>query len=257
MKVETLELAPLLARRELWLLISAAYVDPFHRERFQTIRDPAFRERTINAAALLRQEQPEVELGPGEVTPQDLYPEKLFAALDSEFESIESTYRRLFGVTGGSTICPSSEIEYEPNTELVFRCQRFADVAGFYRAFGVQVANQAGERMDHITSETEFLYLLLAKQVDARETGNGEGYEVSLDAYREFFQQHVGWWVPAFSRLLFRMAPPGFYRELATLTAAVSAHERVSLGIPQFKVPAVPKPSDDACVECMGSQGAL
>lgn len=254
MNTKELELAPLLARRELWLLISTAYVDPFHRERFQAIMDPAFRERTINAAALLRQEMQDAELGPKEVSPQELLPEKLFAALDAEFENIESTYRQLFGVTGGSTLCPSCEIEYEPNTELVFRCQRFADVAGFYRAFGVQVANQAGERMDHLTAETEFLYLLLAKQVDALETGEPEGYEVSSDAHREFFQQHVGWWIHAFSRLLRHTAPPGFYRELATLTAAVSTLERVTLGLPLFNIPATPKPSDDACAECMGSQ---
>ena len=257
MTSEEQALAPLLARRELWLLVSIAFVDPYHRKRFELLMDPAFRERAIGAAALLRQECVEADLEPGEVGPGKLSPEALFDALDeldAEPEGIEAAYRQLFGVTGSSQLCPPCETEYEPNTELVYRCQRFADVAGFYRAFGVQIAAPAGERMDHITAETEFLYLLLAKQVAALEEKNQEGYEVSSDAHREFFQQHLGWWMPAFSRLLAGTAPPGFYRELAALTAALSALERVSLGLPRFEVPAVPKPSEDACAECMGSQ---
>lgn len=254
LRLDTLELAPLLARRELWLLISIAYVDPFHR-RFAMLKDPPFREKTMAAASLLRQERKESELGPGEMASQKLSPETLFDALDNPSEEIETTYRQLFGLTIISQLCPPCEIEYEPNTELVYRCQRFADVAGFYRAFGVQSSARAGERLDHITAETEFLYLLLAKQVTALQAGNSEGCKVSRDAHREFFREHVGWWIPAFSRLLWHTAPPGFYRELATLTAGLSALERVSLKLPPFKTPAVPKPSEieEACAECPGS----
>ena len=247
----------LLVRRELWLLVSTAFVDPFHREQFGALMDPAFRTRAIAAAAFLRQEYAEADLEPSEVGPEQLAPEALFDALDALDagpQGIEAAYRQLFGVTGSSELCPPCETEYEPNTELVYRCQRFADVAGFYRAFGVQIAPLAGERMDHITAETEFLYLLLSKQVAALQEGNEEGFEVSKDAHREFFQQHLGWWMPAFTRLLAGTAPPGFYRELAALTAALSALERVSLSLPRFEVPAVPKPSEDACAECMGSQ---
>ena len=250
------ELAPLLARRELWLLLSAAYVDPYHHRRFELLMDPAFRARVTSAAALLVREQGSIELGPGEVSPERLSPEGLFAALDAQPENLEGIYRQLFGMTSISPMCPPCEIEYDPNTELVYRCQRFADIAGFYRAFGVKIATRAGERMDHITAETEFLYLLLAKQAAALQTGNEEGFEVSRDAHRNFFQEHVGWWVPAFSRLLVHSAPPGFYRELATLTAALSAWERSCLGLSPFEVPAIPKPSDDACEECMGNQVA-
>ncbi len=247
----------LLVRRELWLLVSTAFVDPFHRERFALLLDPAFRTRAVAAATFLRQEYAEIDLESGEVAPDMISPERLFDSLDAlatESEGIEAAYRRLFGVTGSSELCPPCETEYEPNAELVYRCQRFADVAGFYRAFGVQIAAPAGERMDHITAETEFLYLLLAKQVAALQEGNEEGFEVSKEAHREFFQQHLGWWIPAFTRLLAGTAPPGFYRELAALTAALSALERVSLGLPRFEIPTVPKPSEDACAECMGSQ---
>lgn len=258
MNRQKLALAPLLARRELWLLVSVAYVDPFHRKRFDLLRDPAFRRRTREAAALMAQEHPAIELGPGEVDPKAWSLADLFAAFDAGQESSETTYRQLFGLTTFSQCCPPCEIEYEPNTEVAYRSQRMADVAGFYQAFGLQVSTRAGERLDHITVEAEFLYLLLAKEAAALQGDNQEGAEVCRDARRKFFQEHVGWWLPAFSRVLSRVAPPGYYRQLAALTAGLSGLERVSLGLPPFKPRIVPKPSETepeaTCFACVGGR---
>jgi len=258
MKTAELELAPLLARRELWLLLSAAFVDPYHRQRFELLRDFVLRQRAVGAAALLAQELPTVELGPGEVAPSQLAPQELFTALDAEEETLEATYRQLFGLTAVSQRCPPCEIEYEPNTDTAYRSHRLADSAGFYRAFGLQLSARAGERLDHITVEAEFLYLLLAKEAAALEGGNQEGAEVCREARRKFFQDHVGWWLPAFSRVLLRVAPPGYYRELALLVAGVSCLERLSLALPPFSARVTPKPSGEdlhaACFNCPGGQ---
>lgn len=252
------DFAPLLARRELWLLLSVAYVDPYQRERFRLIRDPAFLRRAIDAAALLSREHSGIELGPGEANPEQLSPANLFRALDTEWETLEATYRRLFGLTAISQLCPPCEIEYEPNTDVAYRSQRMADIAGFYQAFGLQVATRAGERLDHIAVEAEFLYVLLAKEAAAREVGNQEGAEVCRDARRKFFQEHVGWWLPAFSKLLSHVAPPGYYRELAGLAAALSAVERISLELPPFQARVIPKPSgvetEVGCLGCVSRQ---
>lgn len=244
MNSESHELASLLARRELWLLVSAAFVDPYHKQRFEILRDPAFRGKTVEAAGLLAQEHPAIKLGPAEVDLRTISPGGLFDALDADHQSLETTYRQLFGLTAISRRCPPCESEYEPNTEVAYRSQRLADVAGFYRAFGLQVSARAGERLDHVTVQAEFLYLLLAKEAAAVLAGNREGADVSRGARRKFFQEHVGWWLPAFSRLLSRVSPAGFYRQLGALTAAMSAVERVSLGLPRFKPPSVTKRSD-------------
>lgn len=255
METKTLDLAPLLAARELWLLLSAAAVDPYHRERSQMLRDPGFRRRAVQAARLLALELPEVALGPGEADPRNLEPEKLLAAFDAEHSTLEAAYRQLFGLTAVSLRCPPCETEYEPNTDVTYRSQRLADVAGFYRAFGLQVAARAGERLDHISVEAEFLYLLLAKEAAAREAGNREGAEVCRDARRKFFEEHVGWWLPAFARLLGRTAPTAYYRQLAALAAGLSALERASLGLAPFAARIIPKPSpaepEGACFECV------
>lgn len=255
---EALDLAPLLARRELWLLVSVAMVDPYRRERLERVSDPDFRQRILSAARLLAQEQAAVELGPGEGDPRQLAPEALFAAFDAERDTLETTYRRLFGLTVISTACPPCEVEYEPNADVAFRSQQLADVAGFYQAFGLQVASRAEERLDHIVVEAEFLYLLLAKEAAARQAGNQEGTEVCDDARRKFFQEHVGWWLPVFSRVLARTAGSGYYRELADFMAALSALERTSLQLPPFPVRTIPRPSKDeapgACVGCVDRQ---
>lgn len=260
MDLQTLELAALLARRDLWLLVSVGYVDPYYRQRFGLLREPTLRQRTCDAA-LLAQEHPAIELGPGEVDPKEVSVRDLFAALDSEWESIEATYRLLFGLTAISQQCPPCEMEFEPNSDVAFRSQQLADVAGFYQAFGLEVSPRAQERLDHISVECEFLYVLLAKEAAAVQAGNQEGMEVCRDARRKFFQEHLGWWLPAFGQLLSRLAPPGFYRQLATLSAAMSAAERVSLGLPAFQARVIPKPSsaeaEGACFECLGGQQGL
>ncbi len=254
MDSQALELAPLLARRELWLLVSAGFVDPYHRQRFEFLKNSQFRRRVIQAAGLLAGEHSSIDLGPGELGPRAWSPQDLFAALDGQSNELESAYRRLFGLTAISSHCPSCEVEYEPNADVTYRSQQFADVAGFYQAFGLDVSSGAGERLDHITVESEFIYVLLAKEAAALAAENHEGAEICREARRKFFQDHVGWWLPAFARILSRVAPPGYYRELARLTAAVSALERASLGLPPTGLPVRTRPSpavaEATCFSC-------
>lgn len=230
----------MIARRDLWLLVSVGFVEPYNRQRFDLLNDPTFRQATIRAAALLAHEHPPIELGPGEMSPKDLMPEGLFAALDAAGACIEALYHQVFGLTAISRQCPLCEVEYEPNTDVFYRCQRLADISGFYRAFGLEVSGEVGERLDHITVEAEFLYVLLAKEVAAFYEGNQEGAEICREARQKFFHEHVGWWLPALAQTLIQAAPPGYYRQLATLTASLSALERVSLELPLFSKPVIP-----------------
>lgn len=252
MNPEQLEVAPLLAHRELWLLLATAHLDPYHRGRYELLRDPEFRQRALQAARLLAQEFPRMELGRGETQPEELSLPRLFEALDEEWETLEATYRQLFGLTAISASCPPCEVEYEPNEDITYRSQRLADIAGFYQAFGLQVSQRVGERLDHVSLLAEFLYVLLAKEAAALEEGNHEAAEICREARRTFFEEHVGWWLPAFARLLAQNAPTKSYQELAVLTAALSAAERVSLGLPPFQVPCAPKPAAELPAGCSG-----
>jgi TorA maturation chaperone TorD len=248
------DLASLLARRELWLLVSASFVDPYHQERFSLLKDDGFRRRVCRAAELLAEEHSEVELGPGEAPAQELQPAALFAALDAEAERIERSYRTLLG----SKLCPPCGVEYELNTDVTYRSQQMADIAGFYRAFGLEVARERGERLDHITVEAEFLYLLTAKEAAALSVGLKEQAQICRAARGKFFAEHAGWWLPAFARLLGRAAESDFYRSCAALVASLTAIERASLQLAPFAARVAPNPADEdaeaGCFECPARQ---
>jgi TorA maturation chaperone TorD len=240
------ELALLLARRELWLLVSAGFVDPYHRKRFGLLYDPAFRRRVTLAGMLLSEKEWDTALGPGEMSPKEIALGDLFASLDAGDGATEAAYRQVFGLTAISTTCPPCETEWEPNADIFYRTQQLADIAGFYRAFGLDLSSECGERLDHITVEAEFFYVLLAKEAAALSDGDREGVEICRDARRKFFQEHVGWWLPLFASGIGRMAPAGYYQHLARFTAALSAAERLSLKLPPFSPPTIARPSPGA-----------
>lgn len=73
---------------------------------------------------------------------------------------------------------------------------RLADVAGFYRAFGLAVT---GDRPDHIVAQLEFLAVALLTEAEALEQNDTERAEVCARATRSFLRDHVGGWIDAWA----------------------------------------------------------
>jgi nitrate reductase assembly molybdenum cofactor insertion protein NarJ len=73
---------------------------------------------------------------------------------------------------------------------------RLADVAGFYRAFGMTVP---GDRPDHVVAELEFLALALLHEADATDQADGERRDVIADVIRSFLRDHIGTWIDAWA----------------------------------------------------------
>lgn len=69
---------------------------------------------------------------------------------------------------------------------------RLADVAGFYRAFGMAVS---GDRPDHVVAELEFLALVLVVEADAIEQRDAVRAETAAGAARAFLRDHLGTWI--------------------------------------------------------------
>jgi DMSO reductase family type II enzyme chaperone len=105
-------------------------------------------------------------------------------------------------------LCPMNEIEYgDIKADALFQPHRLADLAAFYRAFGLEITDEAAERHDHICLELEFMSVLAAKEAYALEHQlDDEDLALCPDAQKKFLREHLGRWTPAFTRRLARMA---------------------------------------------------
>lgn len=123
-----------------------------------------------------------------------------------------STYLSLFGHTVRGD-CPPHELEYgELKADALYQPHRLADIAAFYSAFGLELAPEMADRVDHLAMECEFYAVLCAKEEVA-----GDNLDLCRDAQKKFLREHLGRWTPAFSRRLARMAGDPFYRAVAEL----------------------------------------
>lgn len=165
---------------------------------------------------------------------------------------LASEYTRSFGHTL-SMECPPYETQYE-YPHIFQQTQALADIAGFYRAFGLEVSNSAGERLDHITVELEFMSFMAYKHAYAMTQHGEEQVEICLDALKKFMKEHLGRWVPTFAAQLARKAGEGFYKELAELTAWWVLKDAERLGVRPSELrdlnPASFESGEDGCLSC-------
>ncbi|MCS6902709.1 MAG: molecular chaperone TorD family protein [Candidatus Bipolaricaulota bacterium] len=125
--------------------------------------------------------------------------------------SLQREYDRLFAHRS-QILCPIYEAEYDRDRALTPGAT-LADIAGFYRAFGLERATH--ERPDHLALELEFMRVLTYKEALALEAGRSEEAELCRDAQKKFLEAHLGRWVGIFAETLLQQTQSNFYRELA------------------------------------------
>lgn len=106
-------------------------------------------------------------------------------------EELERAYQKTFTLTY-SQDCPAYETAFSAR-HVFQQSAHQADIAGFYRAFGVE---PRAERPDHLATELEFAYLLALKEAHAREQREAEHVRVTRDATRAFLRDHLARWAP-------------------------------------------------------------
>lgn len=110
---------------------------------------------------------------------------------------------------------PLYESNYFPDN--VFKeSQRLADIGAFYKAFGVKIAQNTKEKLDHISLELEFMSYLLSKEIYATDNDNVEAQEICIDAQKKFFIEHLGKWAPKFCERLQKHSHNALYTTTAT-----------------------------------------
>ena len=172
---------------------------------------------------------------------------------------ISPAYQTRFVLSGaGGT--PPYEAEYIP-IGVFRRMQQMADVAGFYRAFGLEMSPGAG-RPDHLAAELEFMASLAFREAYARRAGNADGATVCRKAQRAFLADHLVRWLPSFATRVSETGPDDPYTALARVASAivtwdarrwrVQAHplDWALASGPSGELPLYTLP-DDGCAPCM------
>src|SRR5262249_54779432 len=152
------------------------------------------------ATDLLRDEAStrSVQLGFGELPPQHLELRPLLGELLKPVTELRAEYDRVFGLVVARE-CPTYETEYHSTSETFFRSQQLADIAGFYRAFGLEPSRTEPERVDHLALELEFMAFLLLKKRLALAPSTvapnaAERACICDQVQRLFFNDHLAWW---------------------------------------------------------------
>lgn len=103
-----------------------------------------------------------------------------------------------------------------------------ADLAGFYKAFGLDLDGTAHELHDFLPVELEFVAVLLAKEHLLATRGDGEGVSVVSGARRAFLAAHLGPFAPAVAGLV---ADDPTYGPVFSWVAGLVAEECSALGV--------------------------
>jgi DMSO reductase family type II enzyme chaperone len=184
-------------------------------------------------------------------SPKDGRPEVCAAFTPDAFDAFLDAYLAAFGHAARGP-CPLNEIEYgDLKADPLFQPHRLADLAAFYRAFGLEVADDAGERHDHLCLELEFMCVLAAKEAWALEHQlDAEPLALVRDAQKKFLREHLGRWTPAFTRRLERHAVGTPLAALARFTRAFILAECARLGVPPGSEDLLLRPADEAAALC-------
>ena len=147
---------------------------------------------------------------------------------DLDLAQLQSDHRRVFGHIE-SSLCPPYETRYDTR-HLFQQTQQLADIAGFYRAFSLDISEGAHERPDHLAIELEFLHFLCFKEAYALKHHGPEQVEVCRDAEAKFLTDHMLRWAPSFAKRLQGAAGSGFYNSLGILMVTFLSTEAGRLG---------------------------
>jgi TorA maturation chaperone TorD len=139
-----------------------------------------------------------------------------FQAIQQQIQTLpldtwSEEYNRLFECSAPCPINETGWVRRDKGTIL-------ADIAGFYRAFGLELAEAASEKVDYLVGELEFVAMLLVMLAKATEQDNAvEVTPITHNALSSFSSDHLGEWLPSFCERLSQLTVLPLYQQLAQL----------------------------------------
>jgi TorA maturation chaperone TorD len=142
---------------------------------------------------------------------------------------LQAEHRRVF--SNVITLdCPPYETLFG-NDHVFGQAHTMGDIAGFYKAFGVELSRDIHERLDHLSVELEFMHFLSYKESYARCHDGHDKIQIVEEAQKKFVKEHIGRWVPMFSRMLMKKADSGFFRIMAEFSSEWMDFDVAYLGV--------------------------
>ena len=135
--------------------------------------------------------------------------------------ALDERFMRVFGATPGS-VHPPYSTDYDPDGGFR-KEQELGDIAGFYRAFGIGLADDVHERVDHFGVEADFLAFLALKEAFAMLEDGPARVEQVRSAAGRFAAQYVAPAVSAFVERLETAGADELWLQAARWLAAVLA----------------------------------
>ncbi len=146
-----------------------------------------------------------------------------------KLEDLQAEHRRIF--SNVITLdCPPYETLFG-NDHVFAQSHTMGDIAGFYKAFGVELSKDIHERIDHLSVELEFMHFLAYKESYALCHDGADKTQIVVDAQKKFVKDHIGRWVPLFSKMLSKKADSGLFRYVADLCGTFMDFEAAYLGV--------------------------
>lgn len=116
------------------------------------------------------------------------------ALLRAGDEELVSDWEANFEASGELSFSPTETAHTAKSSmEAWAKTYRIADIAGFYKAFGLEVV-PGTDRPDHLGAELEFLHVLALKEAIALDEDNAEAAGICAEAARWFLEEHLGEW---------------------------------------------------------------
>jgi len=135
---------------------------------------------------------------------------------NEEFKALKQDHLRLF-IGTDRVLAPVWESVYCNEKRLVFQEQTL-QVRQWFSRFGLQAKRLYREPDDHIGLELSFIAHLASLALQAMESDDQQTFGQTLQAQRDFLQEHLLRWGPAWAKLVVQHAETDFYRGLAHLT---------------------------------------
>lgn len=161
------------------------------------------------------------------------YIEQLKKVFDSvDYEELVAEHSRLFEPRSKLQV-PPYETEYtlaESPQHALSQPAHLSDIAGFYKAFGLEISEERPDRVDHIATELEFMHVMAYKESNSVENNETEHIEIVQDAQLKFINDHLGRWTGQFRDKMAKADELGFYIALAEMLDLWVKFDKAYLG---------------------------